>query len=227
MAEHRSKMLAFQRSVKEVQSMYNSLRASYSIEHFVEDMSRAQLLKRKTEQVALNADFGKLRDRVDKLSHCTDICFETKEETLDKMLKAVTDLGTMKKLYEDKLHSELVDKDLTEDKLKVAHSTKVNFGKFKGQLGEGDDFYTFKSKFLKAYKNHPKDRLADLLKENHLEGIAKSVVGSLDDINLIWERLKDNFGNTEEMLLFHFSKINKMGVMSKQKSLESKKLLIK
>ena len=64
----------------------------------------------------------------------------------------------------------------------------MNFGKFSGVLGKGDDYYTFKSKFIKAYGNHPKDLKVEWLKNNHLEGLAKEFVGSLDNIDEIWER---------------------------------------
>ena len=110
--------------------------------------------------------------------------------------------------------------------MKLAGSTPVNFGKFSGSLGKGDDFYTFKSKFLKAYSNHPKDMKVHYLKNNHLEGLAKEFVGSLEDIDEIWERLKGNFGNTEVMLKYHFGRINKMGQMHACKSLDSKKTYV-
>lgn len=130
----------------------------------------------------------------------------------------------MNERNEEKVHQDLVDNDLTPEKLKLAGSTPVNFGKFSGPLGKGDDFYTFNSKFLKAYSNHPKDMKVHYLKSNHLEGLAKEYVGSLDNnIDEIWERLKGNFGNTEVMLKYHFGRINKMGQMHTFKSFDLKK----
>ena len=62
-----------------------------------------------------------------------------------------------------------------------------------------------------------------MVKNNHLSGKAKECVGSLTDMDNIWKRLKDNFGNTEQMLLHHFGKINKMGPMNRRKSYTDKK----
>ena len=61
------------------------------------------------------------------------------------------------------------------------------------------------------------------LKNNHLEGRAKDSVGSLDDLDNIWVRLENNFGNTTEMLMHHFQLINKMGHMSRRKTFTQKK----
>ena len=65
--------------------------------------------------------------------------------------------------------------------------------------------------------------LVEWLVNNHLEGRAKDCVGSLDDIDEIWARLKKTFGNTEQMLLHYFGKLNKLGHMSKLKSFTAKK----
>ena len=71
--------------------------------------------------------------------------------------------------------------------------------------------------------HHPKSLMVEFLKNNHLSGKAKQCVGSLDDMDNIWKRLQDNFGNTEQMLLYHFGAINKMGPMNKRKSYTEKK----
>ena len=120
----------------------------------------------------------------------------------------------------------MVDNDLTEDKLKLAESTKVDIGKFNGQFGVKDDYYTFKTKFLKAYRNHPKHLMVEWLKNNHLEGPAKDAVGSLDSLEEIWVRLKNNFGNTEQMLIHKFSTIDNLGSMFRRKGFKAKKVFV-
>ena len=85
------------------------------------------------------------------------------------------------------------------------------------------DFYTFKSKFLRAHVNHPKALLAEMLVNNFLEGKAKDCIGSLDALDDIWERLRCNFGNTELLLEHQFAKVNQLGPMRNQKSYELKR----
>ena len=223
-AERLSKANTFNRSVTDIQSMYNALCKNYSVVNM--ERTRESMLRRDRDKSRISAEFSRMRDRVDKLTVQSDVLVENKEATLDRLAKWVSDVEKLKNQYEKRVYQDLVDNDLTPDKLKLAESTKMNFGKFSGDLSKGDDFYTFKSKFLKAYVNHPKDVQVDALKNNHLEGLAKEFVGSLENIDEIWERLKMNFGNTEVMLKFHFGKINKMGLMRTFKSYDVKKTYV-
>ena len=58
-----------------------------------------------------------------------------------------------------------------------------------------------------------------------MEGRAKEAVGSLECLNEIWNRLKNNFDNTELMMKY-FNAIGKLGVMSPRKSYRYKKLFV-
>ena len=138
-------------------------------------------------------------------------------------LANINKLERMKVEFEVKLHSDLELFDLTDQKLKLATSTKVDIGKYSGSLEKGMDFYMFKSKFLRAYSNHPKSLLVKWLVKNHLEGKARECVGSLEDLDEIWERLKSNFGDTRELLMHQFKKITQLGPMHKHKNFELKK----
>ena len=131
-------------------------------------------------------------------------------------------LEESKAKFEEKLQEDIEKFDLSDQKMKLATQTTVDIGKFSGSLDKGVDFYTFKTKFSKAYSRHPKTLLVEWLVNNHLEGRAKECVGTLDDLDTIWARLKSNFGNTEQMLLHQFKKIQKMGSLQKVKSHESK-----
>ena len=214
----RSKRLAFETMVKEINGMYVRLYAAYTAKPV--NLSRDEMLKRKEDKPILASEFDRFRERVDKLVS-TDIFFEQKEKIIEEVVHLLSMLETNKFAYEKKVYDDLVANDLTDDKRKLAELTTIDIGYFSGELGE--DFYTFKSKFLKAYERHPKSLMVDWLKNNHLKGKAKSCVGSLDEIDGIWKRLKDNYGNTEQMLLYHFDRINRLGTMNKQKSYTLKK----
>ena len=66
--------------------------------------------------------------------------------------------------------------------------------------------------------------MVEWLKNNHLEGPAKEAVGSLDSLDEIWLRLKNNFGNTEQMLIYKFSTIDNLGGMFRRKGFKAKKV---
>lgn len=216
-----SKIAAFQRSKNEIQTMFVALNDRYSAP--VIDLSRDEMLKRHKDVSALSSEFDVFRERVDRLMNQTDLVFNDKEKIIEYVVDLLGKLTKSKEVYEKRSYEDLVTNDLTADKLKLAESIKIDVGKYGGVLGKGDDFYTFKSKFLKAYGNYPQQLLVQYLKNNHLDGKAKDCVGSLDDLENIWVRLKNNFGNTDEMLKHHFQRLNKLGQMSKRKTYTAKK----
>ena len=217
--KNQSRKLAFERISKEVDNMFVKLNVSYNAPST--NLSRDEMLKRKEDKPILAAEFDRLRERVEKLICDTDTQFDGKEAMIENAVKMLGNLEISKHSYEKKVYDDLLINDLTEDKLKLAQLTKIDIGHFSGGLGE--DFYTFKTKFLKAYRSHPKSLMVEWLKNNHLRGKAKDSIGSLDDMDNIWKRLQENFGNTEQMLLYHFAKINKMGLMNRQRSYTGKK----
>ena len=214
-----SRKLAFERMSKEVETMYVKLNAAFTAPAI--NLSREQMLRRKEEKPALGIEFDRFRERADKLIGDTEAQFDGKDDMVRNIIKISGILETSKTDYDNKVYNDLITNDLTDDKLKLAELTSIEIGRFSGAAGE--DFYTFKSKFLKVYTNHPKSLMVEWLKNNHLSGKAKECVGSLTDMDNIWKRLKDNFGNTTQMLLHHFGKINKMGPMNRRKSYTDKK----
>ena len=221
--ERRAKHFVFTKDNDEVNNLISQLEKKFCLPDVDEVLSCEEILKKKDGLPGLAADFKRLQTLMDKSLTYTDVSFENKELTLNNLIKEISAIERMKKNYEDDIRSRIEDNDLTEQKIKLSTLTKIDIGKCNGSMEKGMDYYTFKSKFLKAYSNHPKVLLVEWLVNNHLEGKAKECVGSLDSIDLIWDRLKRNFGNTEQMLYFHFDKINKLGPIYKQKSYESKR----
>ena len=216
----KARRFAFDKISSEVENICDSLKEKYNSN---EEVTREEILKHKEIKVNGAAEFARLKIQVDRLLDYTDVQFDNKELMIETVLQAVSRIERYKKLFEEKLHIDLEKYDLTDQKMKLATLTKIDIGKFSGSMERGIDYYTFKSKFLKAYSNHPKTLLVEWLTNNHLEGKAKDCVGSLDCLDDIWTRLQNNFGNTEQMLFYQFKKITRLGHMHKQKSYESKK----
>ena len=212
---------AFKRSLKEINTMFVTLNAAYTAPCTA--LSRDQILKRHQDVPVLASEFDVFRERVDRLINHTDLVFNEKEGMIEEAVKSLGKLEISKSAYEKRCYDDIVANDLTERKLKLAESLKIDVGKFSGVIGVGDDFYTFKSKFLKAYADYPQSLLVQYIKNNHLEGRAKDCVGSLDVLDNIWVRLESNFGNTTEMLMHHFQQINKLGHMSRRRTFSQKK----
>ena len=115
------------------------------------------------------------------------------------------------------MRKNVLEKDITPDKLRNACSVKIENFKFAG-YESSMDFYTFKTQFQRLIEHrHQKPFLAEVLKRNHLIGSAFKLVEKEDDYNKIWERLKESYGNTRLMLQ------NKLGVLDKIGGLSSVK----
>ena len=218
----KARKLAFQTMANEVRQMYVKLNDAYAAP--LGNLTRDQMLRRKDEKPALALEFDRFRERVDKLVCDVDTQFEEKEQIVQEIVGLAGLLGTNKTMYEKRVYDDLLTNDLTDDKLKLAEHSPIGKWAFSGS--DGEDFYTFKSKFLKVYAHYPKCVMVECLKNNHLQGRAKACIGSLDDMDNIWQRLKDNFGNTERMLLYHFKKINSMGSMNQKKTCSDKKFYL-
>ena len=97
---------------------------------------------------------------------------------------------------------------------------KINLSKFSG-FDSKLDLYTFQSELIKIYKRtKPKRMMSGVLKNNHLEGSALSLVWSVDDIDKIWQRLKSAYGDPKLLLKKKLSEINMINQLSKLKDTE-------
>ena len=62
--------------------------------------------------------------------------------------------------------------------------------------------------------------ISDVLKNNHLEGSALSLVQSVDNIDEIWQRLNPAYGDPKLLLKKKLSETNKISQLSKLKDTE-------
>ena len=66
--------------------------------------------------------------------------------------------------------------------------------------GSEMDYYSFKSQFTNKYRRYTSRDQIDILKNTYLKGEAFNTVKELNELDKIWERLKDEFGNPSRML---------------------------
>ena len=222
-AQTGARRFVFDTVLNEIVSIVGNLNEKYDIQDD-EGIFIAKILKRKEMKEKYAAEHDRLRTLIDRLLDFTDVLFDGKDLVINAQLRKIKQINEMREEFEDKLRMDLDLYDLTDQKMKLATHTTIDIGKFSGEVGE--DFYTFRTQFESAYNNHPRNLKVEWLKNNHLAGKAKNCIGSLDDLERIWARLKDNFGNTEQLLLYHFGKINKLGQLSKQKSFSSKQFYV-
>ena len=107
-----SKIAAFKRSYREVESMYVALNKSYSAPGGVR-LTCEQMLKRHQDVPALASEFDSFRERVDRLINQTDVVFPEKEGMIDAAIDSMTKLEKNKFIYEKRTYDDLVANDLT------------------------------------------------------------------------------------------------------------------
>ena len=105
-----------------------------------------------------------------------------------------------------------------EKKFKEA-SLNIKLGKFSG-YNSNKDFYTFKDEFEKLYlRITPTRMLPELLKNNHLDGPALTLVKHVDEVDEIWKRLKKTYGDPKVLLSNKLDELTKIE-LSKSKDPE-------
>ena len=110
----------------------------------------------------------------------------------------------------DTLHSLFASREIDKFKSFKQANLNINLKKFTG-YESSTDIFTFRSNFEKLHsRNTPKSLLPDMLINNFLGDPALSLVKGLTDINIIWDRLIQAYGNSKILISKKFSEIKKL-----------------
>ena len=133
-----------------------------------------------------------------------DACSEEFDEFLTKLSKVVK------------------ERDISERKLKNAAGLKIELKKFKGYESE-TDIYTFWSSFRKLIEPEVQENvLAEYLKKNYLAGAAQTLVSKIDEIDEIWKKLTEVYGDSRLMLQNKLSSLGKVSSFERLKKDDEK-----
>ena len=131
-------------------------------------------------------------------------------------------LFTLKKQFIMKLDEEIAERDIEKDRNFNRLKLNIKLDKFTG-YDCTTDYFTFRSYFEKIHlKSTPKRLLPELLKNNFLADQALTLVRNLDDIDMIWERLKDMYGNPKMMLS---KRLQQLSTLEMSKSTNPEKMI--
>ena len=136
---------------------------------------------------------------------------------VDRVQQRYVDLNSEKSQYLFELEQEIKKREIEKQKNFNKSVLNINLGKFKGYNSK-IDIYSFQDQFEKLYlKSTPNSMLPDVLINRHLEGPAQLLVKSNDDIDDIWRRLKDVYGDIKTLLLNKLAELDDIGQISKQR----------
>ena len=199
-----------------IEERFECLESKCSVD--VKKLSDPDLLSRKKDMKSLDSDFNDILDRITKLSEHNPNEFEETEYYLEDVSDRKKILKKSLDLFKVNLETEISDRDLTEEKMKNASVLGIKIPKFKG-YDSVLDYYTFKSEFDKLVVPHVRaNLLPDYLKNNYLDGQALQLVKEIHDLDGIWKRLKESFGDVQSLLSRKLSELDKSTPLWKVKA---------
>ena len=147
---------------------------------------KSDLSKQSKEVQSLVSSFKEMMDCSAGVPDSSDLIANQK--------KSYEKLIGIKIEYTERLQKEVKSREIEERK--AFDKTKLNikldkFGGYKSSL----DIYTFKSKFEKIHKTTPKSFQSEILKNMFLEDAALLLVKDVTEVDDIWKRLKDAYGD--------------------------------
>ena len=143
-----------------------------------------------------------------------------KFDIINKLTASYNTVMSCKDNYKITLAKEVKSRELEKVKSFSASSINIKLDKFKGFASELD-VYSFRTEFEKIYlKDTPTNKLADLLKHNHLANPALGLVKTLDNITEIWERLEKAYGDPKTILSKLLADVKKMSPVHRLRNSE-------
>ena len=201
--------------IDEINHNIASLKSELTLD---DDETDDEIFRRKQELNQINKQFKLISSMLMELHG--EVLNENAQGLVNQHNKRYEVLLELKAVYVKKINEEMKTREV--DKKKIFNNSILNIklSKFKGY--ESDcDIYTFKSQFEKLYlKSTPVDVLPDLLKNNYLDNPAAQLVKNVNNIDEIWRRLTDAYGDQKTMLTKKLNHLNSLDAPWKQKNPE-------
>ena len=180
-------------------------------------LSDYEILDLKKKEECLHVEMRELMDKASSFDTFVMPCGMDAKVFRDKVALIRSETGEKLTLYLKNLREVVAVRDITEEKIKNSSSFNIDLKKFHG-YGSDLDIYSFRSEFKKLVEPRLlKSLWADYIKKNLLSGSALSLVKNFDEIDEIWKKLFDVYGNTHLMLQ------NKLGALDKFTNFEKLK----
>ena len=186
----------------------------------IKSLGDTAVLDLKKDFKTFDSEFNDVLDRIAKLGESYPGQYEETFDMMDKTSKMKSELKAKLDGFKADLEQQIVSRDLSEEKIKNASLLDIKLAPFKG-YDSTLDYYSFKTEFqrLVGQRVHAK-LLPDILKSRYLEGQAFQIVKEIDDLNEIWDRLQQAFGNVTTMLSLKIKTLDKNEPLSKIRSEE-------
>ena len=172
---------------------------------------KSDITKHMDEVKSLTSRFTDMMDSSAGVTNSSTL-MDTQRTRYDKILST-------RDSYSDRLRKEVKVREIEEQKAFDKSKLNITLAKFSGYKSSVD-IYTFQTNFEKIHKTTPKSFRPDLIKNNYLEGSALLLVKDVNEIDDIWKRLKEAYGDCRIMLQKKLEKIDAISGLWTHKSPE-------
>jgi len=185
----------------------------------ISDGKNEDLRSWKKEQEQLNKQFERVAMRYQEL-----LTFTTNNDDFQKCTSEIAaryeKLSSSKTSFASSLTKAINDRELDKQSLFNEANLNIKLQKFSG-YDSPTDVYSFQTDFEKVYlRTTPRRLLSDLLLNNYVCDPALSLVKGLQDIDEIWRRLRQAYGDTKIMFTKKLNQISKLEPMSRTRDPE-------
>ena len=196
----------------EIKTRYDALKTKFKID--LSKLSDYEILDLKKREDSLSAELREILDKISSLLQYVVPCGDTANYIRANVKIMRDDISLETEDFLKSVRNTIADRDISEKKLKNSVGLNIQLPKFKGYQSELNIF-TFRSEFKKLIEpNIQKSLWADYLKKNCLAGPAHNLVSGMEDIDVIWTKLTEVYGNTQLLLQ------NKIGSLGKFSNLD-------
>ena len=178
-----------------------------------EDESDKEIQKRRDELPAHTKLLQKLGGQFKELLENPHSRSDGMTNDINLLNKRYDKLIYLKNEYALQVKEEANKREIDKFESFEASVLNIKLSKFNG-YGSALDIYTFQSMFEKLHlKSTPRKLLPDLLKNNFLDNPALMLVKNIEDIDDVWKRLKDAYGDCKIMLKKKLSEVSNLDVL--------------
>ena len=181
-----------------------------------------EILGIKKSEESFHVELRELIDKVSSFEQLVMPCGEQAQDMRDEVIKMRDSVTESVDEFIETLSIIIKARDISERKLKNSAGLKIELKKFKGYESEVD-IYTFRSSFKKLIEPNVQGNLwAEYLKKNYLAGAAQNLVLKIDDIDDIWKKLFEVYGNSRLLLQNKLASLGKITTFDKMKKDDQK-----
>ena len=175
------------------------------------DLSDFQIFEQQKNMESVDKEMREIFGKVTAFSKIAATCGEEKADMLKNAEALQAKALKARNVYAQELHTISTTRDISEEKLKNLSSLTIELPKFQGYESKMD-IYTFRSEFEKVIQTkHQKRYWIDILKKNYLSGPAFTLVEKLENIEEVWKKLIEAYGNVKLLLQTKMNSLDKLG----------------